>query len=260
MSRIIFVLLFVAAIPGMAVGVFNVTTATQVFFDNFENGLAGNSPSVGTWSLIGPDVTDTNALSPGPIEGSFYASLFRDSNTNGQGNLQAALSAVQSTNGDLIELSFMLYLPSVSDGEARAQLILDNGNFNSARAWAIPCGPVTIGNCTAGHVGAGTNAGFVDTGLVYATNTWQEWDLFYVVGASTFSISVNGVSASGFGSFTSGSVGFADLFNGVSASGGTIFLDAVPQVVSGVPEPASMMLVMGGLAAITAIAKRRNRR
>ena len=256
----IFVLLFVTAIPGMAVGVLNVTTATQVFFDNFENGLTATSPSVGTWSLIGPDVTDTNSLSPGPIEGSFYASLFRDSNTNGQGNLRGTLSAVQSTNGDLIELSFMLYLPSVSDGEARAQLILDNGDFNSARAWAIPCGPVTIGNCTAGHVGAGTNAGFVDTGLVYATDTWQEWDLFYVVGASTFTLSVNGVAAgSSFHSFTSGAVGATDLFDGVLSSG-TIFLDAVPQAASGVPEPASMMLVMGGLAAISAVSSRRNRR
>src|SRR5262249_6252602 len=141
---------------------------------------------------------------PGAAEGSFYASLFRDSNTNGQGNLRGGLAAVQANPGDLIELSFMLYLPSASDGEARAQLILDNGHFTTARAWAVPCGPVTDPNCPsgdAGHVLAGTSSGFVDTGLLYATDTWQEWDLFYVVGGGTFDVRVNGVTATGFNSF-----------------------------------------------------------
>jgi hypothetical protein len=254
MKRIIFVLLFAAALPAMAVTVANITTATQVFFDNFENGLAANSPSAGTWSTIGPDVGLDNSVSPGPAEGSFYASLFRNSDTNKQGNLQAALSAVQSNPGDLIELTFMLYIPSASDGNARAQLLLDNGNFNSARAWVIPCGPVTVGSCQAGHVGAvGPGFADTDTGLLYATDTWQEWNLFYVIGASTFDVQVNGVKATGFPSFTTGAVGFADLFNGIADPSGTFFLDAVPAAHTSTPEPGSMLLLGAGLGTTAAI-------
>ena len=235
--------LALSALPAKAVTIFNLTTNTLFFSDNFESGITPSSPTVGSWSIFGPDVTVTNAPSPGPAQGSFYAQLFRDSDTISQGNLRAALSSVQATNGDVIRLSMMVFFPSATDANARAQLMLDNGDFNSARAWVIPDG--------AGHVLAvGPGFATTDTLLTYSTNTWQEWDLEYAIGASTFSVTVNGVTASGFTSETTGPVGFADLFNGVKNPAGSFYLDAVPQATTGAPEPLSMLFVASGLAVI----------
>jgi len=230
--------LLALAVPAGAVSISNLTVATTLFRDNFESG--GFSPSVGTWTTVGPDVTVTNAVSPGPAEGSFYASLFRDSNTNNQGNLQASFAA-QNTAGDVILLRMMVYLNDSVD--TRAQLLLDNGDFNSARAWVVPDG--------AGHVLAiGPGFSRTNTGLTYAINQWQEWDLQYTIGASTFSVTVNGATASGFTSFTTGGASKADLFNGASNPSGTFFLDAVPPASTGAPEPGAWMLALGGLAAV----------
>src|SRR5262249_9392545 len=148
---------------------------------------------------------------PGPAEGAFYVSVFRDSGTINQGNLRAGFLS-QSNPGDLIVLSFMLYLPSSSDVDARAQLILDNGDFSSARAWARPDG--------AGHVealvqGPGNTLITQSLSLTYSTDLWQEWDLAYVIGSGTFSVTVGGSTVSSLTSFTNGAVSAADLFNGV---------------------------------------------
>jgi hypothetical protein len=230
--------LFALAASTKAVTIMNMTTSTVLFSDNFESG--GFNPSVGSWGIIGPDVTVTNAASPGPAQGSFYAQLFRDSNTHDQGNLQAAMSAGQGTVGDIIGLSMMVLLPD-DCVDARAQLMLDDFDFNSARAWVQSDG--------AGHVIAiGPGFAPTDTGLLYTPGVWQEWDLQYAIGAATFSVTVNGVTASGLSSFTSGSLGFADLFNG-NTTAGSFYLDAVPQT-SAVPEPGALLLAAAGLLAI----------
>ena len=236
------------AMSGVAEGVIisNVTHSTVLFNDNFEHGSF--SPSVGMWSIVGPDVTVTSSTvspDPGPGQGSFYAKLFRNSNQNGQGNLQAQLSSVQSVAGDVIELKMMVYIPN--DGQdARAQLMIDNGDFNSARAWIRPDGNGNV-------EGVGPGLVVFGTGLTYTPNAWQEWDMRYAVGSSTFSATVNGVTANNLLSFTSGPVGFADLFNGVSSVSGSIFLD-------GVPEPCSAV-IMGAVAGPFAVvlARRRGR-
>jgi hypothetical protein len=207
--------------PAAAVIVTNVTTGTTVFRDDFESGSF--SPSVGTEN-VGPDVTVTNSRTPpapGPFQGNFYAQLFRNSDTPNQGNLFAHPSSIQATPGDLIRLTAMVYLPA--DGaNARSLFILDDGNFNSARALVFPDG--------AGHVIAETGPSFslVDTGVRYTPGAWQRWDLDYVIGASTFGVSVDGVSASGFASHTTGQVSLAELFNGNNTAG-TFWLDAVPE-------------------------------
>jgi hypothetical protein len=207
--------------PAKAVVITNVTTGTTLFRDDFESGSF--SPSVGTEN-VGPDVTVTNSTTPpapGPAQGSFYAQLFRDSDTNGQGNLFAHPSAVQATAGDLIRLSTMVFLPN-DGGNARGVFILDDGNFNSARALVISDG--------AGHVIAetGPNFSLVDTGVPYTPGVWQQWDLDYVIGSSTFGVSVDGVSASGFASHSVGQVSLGELFNG-NHTAGTFWLDAVPE-------------------------------
>lgn len=174
---------------------------------------------------------------PGPAEGSFYAQLFRNSDTVDQGNLQARLDAPQATAGDLIRLSMMVFLPD-EGVDTRAQILLDDGDFGTARAWVVPDG--------AGNVLA-VGPGFA----------WQEWDLEYAVGASTFSVTVNGVTASGFTSDTTGAVDDADLFNGARSPAGVFYLDAVPAASTVAPEPGA--LGPAGLA-LLALAVRRFRR
>jgi hypothetical protein len=230
--------LLLSAIPAYAVQVTNVTTATTLFRDNFESGTF--SPSPGSWN-VGPDVTVTNAALPGPAEGAFYASLFRNSDTNNQGNLRANFAA-QTTAGNTIVARLMVYIPSgASNIDARMQLMLDNGDFNTARAWARPDG--------AGNVDAiGPGFAVTDTGLNYLTDTWQEWVLTYDINAATFSVSVNGVSAGGFSSTTSGDINRLEVFNG-SPAAGTIFIDAVPETAVA-PEPSALLLAGLGLAAL----------
>ncbi len=233
--------------PLKGVTITNLTTNTVLFSDNFENGSF--SPSVGSWSIVGPDVTVTNAASPGAAQGSFYAQLFRDQQfLNGQGNLQAQLSAAQTNPGDVIRLSMMILLPD--DGTAaRGQFMLDDGDFGSARAWVQTNG--------AGHVLAiGPGFASVDTGLLYTPGVWQEWDLQYAIGDTTFSVAVNGVSASGFASATSGSLGFADIFNGAFNPAGSFYLDAVPPAQTAVPEPGSFLLGGAALTILTSFGRR----
>lgn len=233
---LVLALIILSATAARAVTVIDVTTATTLFHDGFESGNF-SSPSVGTWTLVGPDVTVTNAASPGPAEGSYYAQAFRNSNTSGQGNLRGTLASTPAT-ADLIRLQMMVYLPSAGDANARGQFILTNGDFNTARAWVRPDG---AGNVDA--VGPGLVA--TDTGLNYVTDSWQLWELDYVIGSSTFSVSIDNNSASGFTSYTSGVVNLIDLFNG-NTTAGSFFLDAVPQAV---PEPGTWAIAV--LAVLT---------
>ena len=212
----------------------NVTTATTVFNDNFESGTF--SPSIGSW-ILGSSVTVTNSATPpnpGPFEGSFYAKIFRDSNTSGQGNLTAVPISSQATVGNLIRLAMMVYLPSTTDTNVRAQFMLSNGDFNSARAWIRPDG---FGNVVA--VGSGFT--LTDTGLNYITDVWQRWELTYIIGSSTFDVSINGLQATGFPSLSSGVVSAANLFNGSISPAGSFYLDGV------VPEPSTALLVAIGI-------------
>jgi hypothetical protein len=215
----------------------NVSSATTVFADTFELGTF--SPSVGSWS-IGPSVTVVNSTivpNPGAFQGSYYAQLFRDSNTANQGNLLAVPVSPQATNGNLIRLDMMVYLPSATDINVRAQFILNDGDFNTARAWVRPDGN---GNVIA--VG-GPGPSLTDTGLNYSTDVWQRWELDYVIGSSTFDVSIDGVRATGFLSATSGQVSAASIFNG-SNSPGAFYLD------SAVPEPSATLLGAMGLIAL----------
>ena len=242
------ILMIASSLPASAVTITNVTTNTTLFSDNFESGVTPSIPQTGSWSLFGPDVTVTNAPNPGPAQGSFYLQLFRDSNAIGQGNSRAAFNSSLANPGDVIELTMMVYIPSAADADARAQLMLDDGDFSSARAWVRPDGN--------GHVEAvGPGFSTSNTGLSYQTDTWQEWQLDYVVGATTFSVIVNGHTVSGLSAPTNGVVGGADLFNGVVAPG-SFFLDAVPAVVTGVPEPKSLWLTGVGLLALAGITRR----
>jgi hypothetical protein len=227
---LLFATIVFGAVPAAnAVTISNVTTATTVFRDNFESGTF--SPSVGLWS-VGSSVTVQSSTPPGAREGSFYAQLFRDSNTPSQGNLDAILGTAQTNPGDHLRLDMMVYVPSSSDVNVRGQFILSDGDFNSARAWMRPDGAGNV-------IAVGPAFALIDTGLNYNTDVWQQWSFDYVIGAPTFDVSIDGLQATGLPSFTIGGVSRANLFNG-SSTPGAFFIDAVP-------EPSTTLLVTAGV-------------
>jgi len=245
--------LILSAWPAGATSVFD--NGTLMFFDNFESGDFNNATG-GRWSFVQTGVTVTNAGSPGANEGTEYAQLFRDNGTFASGGSLEGLIGTGTlpgdglTSGDVL-LRIMVYIPSASDGDARLQMRVESGNrglgvadFNTARAWVRPNG--------AGFVEAvGPGFGVTTTTVPYATDVWQEWDLDYVVGASTFTVSVNGISATGLQSLSSGSVDFIEFDNGIQ-SPGSVFLDAVNPGVASVPEPATVGLGAVGLCLLLA--------
>lgn len=227
---------------GLAVTMKNLTTDTVVFQDNFEGASpvsAGPAPDfsaqynpvaqVGTWNVSDPSwpcVQVTNSTTspdpgPAPTGGSQYLRVYRSS-ANNDHDLNAFPTATQGTNGDHIRLSMMVWIPSgAANVNARMQVALvgSSNNFDTACAWVRPDGN--------GHVIAvGPYYGLTDTGLTYTPGTWQKWDLDYVVGDSTFSVTVNGVTASNLSSIYDGGVVSAKFGNG-SDTTGSFYLDGV---------------------------------
>ena len=121
-------------------------------------------------------MTVTNASSPGAAEGTYYAQLFRDATAPNPEFLLGTL-APGAASGDLIRLQMMIYIPSASGANARGQFLLDTGNFNTARAWVRPDGAGNV-------IAVGPAFSLTDTGVNYATDTWQLWELDYVIGSS----------------------------------------------------------------------------
>jgi hypothetical protein len=252
---VVAVVAFLAMLPSAARAVTVTSDGSAVFFDNFESGNF-NNPTGGSWATVQNGVTVTNAAVPGAFQGNDYVELFRDASSGG-GSLNALIGTNAGngiTSGEVL-LRMMVYIPKNADADARGQFILDSGNralgfanSNTARAWIRPNG--------AGFVEAYgldptlLTPGIIPTTVPYATDVWQEWDLDYVVGGSTFGFSVNGVSRSGIKSLTSGSVDFVEINNGV-ASSGSIFVDAVlPASTGGVPEPSTLGCGALGFAAL----------
>jgi hypothetical protein len=115
----------------------------------------------------------------------------------------------------------MVYVPD--DGaNARGQILLVGtvGDVSSARAWVRPNGAGDV-------IAVGPGFALSDTGIDYTPGVWQQWDLEYAVDGSTFSVSVDGATASGLSSFAAGNVAAVQLFNG-SNTAGSIYFDAVP--------------------------------
>ncbi len=238
-GRLVVIVVAVSLCSGIAraVSITNLTKGKTLFSHDFESQLF--PPSIGAFAVYGSGPTIESAP-PGAAQGTYYLSLFRDSDpTTGRYD---PLIAEPIEAGDVVQLDLMVYLPSESDVNARAQICFCNGFFDSARAWVRPNGAGQVA-----VVSSDGSGGFVvtDTAIPYATDQWQHWSLTYTIGGSTFDASVDGVQDLGLPSYSSGLITGAVLFNGASDPPGSFFVDAVP-----IPEPASSTMVALGIAVV----------
>jgi len=245
----------------------NLTTNTTLLYDNYETvspvssaAAYNSSPDadptavIGSWSLQERDsggsaapgifqVTDFGT--PGPAEGNQYLRVYRDATFN-QNDLLGSLASAQTTPGQVIHWESMVNFDS--DVSARAQLILVGSSldYTTAASWIRPNGAGFVAT-----VDLSLGSPVVNTSVPYAINTWQKWTMDYVIGASTFSFSVDGMSGTGTTANTGGVYGFYAA-NGNNAPG-SFYLDAV------VPEPSTMTMMLFGALSLAAAARRRRR-
>ena len=177
------------------------------------------------------------------------------------GELNGKATSVQSTVGDHIKISTMAYLPSATDYLARMQFVVTGTNAgtlgqyaNDDRLWFRPWGDGTIHGVLRTPDGSGGyNTSVYDITVPYQTDKWQEWDVDYVVGTSTYTLTVGGISQSGLPA-APGAVGGVCFVNSGASAGG-YYLDAV----STIPEPSTVMLLASGLLGLLAYAWRKRK-
>jgi PEP-CTERM motif len=247
-----------------ATTVTNITTGTVVFSADYEGAAASlqpapddsgsynpGVPAIGNWIYVAEDslhdiqvTSSTFSPDPGPTEGSQYLRIWRDPSFPGNA-ADGALSVDQTTSGDLIRLSQMFN--STADVGAQIGLVGTNSEptfYNTAVAWVRP-------RTASGGFWEAVGPGFAltNTGLPY-TPGWHEVDIDYVVGASTFSLTVDGATVSGLPSYAPGVV--KGFHYGVGSQNATAYFDAVP-----VPEPATFALLATGLVGFVCCGRRK---
>ena len=235
---LLLVLVGTVCVPAKAVTITN--GATTVFSDGFESYAVGGDP--GSPWLGGPVVPGAtvsglvdNSTSPGAFEGLHYLRLDRQSATPGNsvtftnqasGSVKLSLMAQTGPGGDN---SFI----ALNDG---GSLVVEVA-FSGHETWMGPAGLYYYTPAT----------GFVNSGLAWTDDVWKKLDIEYAPGASTATITVDGVSSSSAAVATS-SLNRLDL--GTFGGFGTeLIIDAVGAAV---PERGSIVLtVLGAAIALT---------
>ncbi|RTZ63710.1 MAG: hypothetical protein DSZ35_11245 [Verrucomicrobia bacterium] len=210
-----------------AVEVVNVTKNRVIFSDNFESGIAGESPGmddpdVGTWDWNGSSIaeimgpSDTEEMTA--AEGSQYLRIARLTGRpklTAIGNLDAADAGEE---GDTVEIRFSLYFES-----GYASIYPRSGDGDSAQITFFPDGEVRIYG--------GGDVGWNILDQTYNEGEWNQVIIQYVNGSGEYSISVNGAefeTYEGVSSEDNGSGGNLDGFRLQGDGGNTIFyLDGI---------------------------------
>ena len=210
-------LMFVAA-SARAVLIQNLTQGTTLFYSHgFEDDTVGQNAataSPGGWSNTGlpVDVVVTGG-SPGAFEGDNYLSTTR---TPAQAGNARAFFQSQGTPGDQIHAEFMMYLPTGTD----ISLLFDDN--------AVGGNPLAQSRHLGGTVQYYNGSSFVGVtpALSYANNTWQKWEIDHTLGDSTFTVSVDGVSAQG--GLANPALTALDHLSFAHNGNQTFYIDAVP--------------------------------
>ncbi len=267
--------------------IYNVTTGTVLYWDNFETvspvatgdvGIAGDfDPGKRTSGQVGDGnivyEVDSNMLQvtnhgpgtskePSPWQGS---KMLRVATTGGTVYQTLRLTGAQTTAGDHIRWTQKIYLWSQSGSTGTLGidfLGIDKQPNLSLRA------SHTLGGSNVKTLQYRVNDIWSLAGTGYARSNWETWTLDYVIGATTFDLKIgSSVQLTGLPIRFPGdgdlSVEYISFWT--SANSGRLFMDELgssPTIVSemvGVPEPSSIVLLVLGMVGLLAYA-RRNRR
>ena len=251
---------FSMAITAQATTITNVTTSTVVFSDDYEglgtsvshltpyqnDGDFDPVASVGSWTDITEEVQDRIQVTdsvlgpdPGASQGDNYLRVLRTGDNN---VAYATLTSPQTTTGDVIHLETMFYVDQldVNPGVSSLTLYDSAGGLLSLTGFEV-----------SGKVQNYTS-GYSDTTLTFTPGAWNKVEIDYAVGASTYSVTVNGSTESGLGLYLSGSGGDVDKVRVGSAKRVEYCLDAVP-------EPSAAILLGIGLLGLLCYAWRKRK-
>lgn len=265
-----------SAAPAWAITIYNTTTNTLLFEDDFEgapsvSSLAfpdhtgdhdpDNGALAGSWDIVEPDITDPGDRQgniqvtdrpgvfdpvsepfqdPGPFQGTKYLRVGRED--SGSNPAAYATFSEIANSGETIRFESMFATNhSGNSSNAGFYLVgLVDGNPDAL----ITTTSFTPGGTVRNHNGLGTSS----SGLTYNPEGWNRIMIEYTVGADDFTVTVNGNSevlntrawAGGFGQPVENikSVRLQGHHGGVQ-----IYADAVP-------EPHSILLAMIGVVSM----------
>ena len=188
MRRLSFVNLFrVASVALLAGAVCLPASAEEVtlFADNFDNVAVGSTPSaqVGAWSLAESVVVDTVSGAP---SGTQYLDVIRPDADNDWGQASAVINPGTSLHAEF-------YL----NGDASTDFLIQVGLWSaggSANTWPSAY-TALVSLFDDDKVTNYDGSDHIDTGLTWTPESWEKYEIDYVVGASSYDLTVGGVSA-----------------------------------------------------------------
>ncbi|MCC7085140.1 MAG: hypothetical protein IT427_09045 [Pirellulales bacterium] len=227
-------------------GVAGVAFGTVIYQDNFDNVAVGPftfpSPQVGT-RVSGNAVVRTGAVTP-PSTPNY---LENNRNNDVQpiiAGMRGDLDGSPLGAGTPVHAEAMIY---AMDGYPVFGINADATNQFPWDAAGSGDGSVVVSGAPDGTVYAvGPTGGLVDTGLDHLLNTWQLWQIDYVVGASSYTLTVGGNSAN---------LGAGFMADSAATQVGAVFIETFSGStrelvddlrVNAVPEPECLTLICMG--------------
>ena len=244
MKQLIAVLLIVGVVTliassAQAETVLITNGATTLLDDDFESHTFGLAPP-GPWTINTSQPSDivrvTNAAVPGANQGFNYAQLHRSS--GGIAQLKAPFTS-QSSGTLHVELAVYSASGSMDGGTSVAGLYLVADAGGGVYMTLAETGAVAV------YDGSVYNT---VGGLTWATDDWKDVEIDYTLGATTATITIDGVSATP----TIWQTSTLDYFMAhVSTQESTMYIDGIT-----VPEPAVLSMLAVAVGSVLLIRRR----